>query len=114
MPTPSPKLPMELSAKFTMRDRTLIMVSNGAVFQTQLAVEAAEWIWVDVLGGGDRRDAREILEAKASVTDKGLTIRIRTFEIFRTMDASRRGVLVEKQSLLNAGQAPGMWKVVQL
>jgi len=105
---------MELSAKFKLRDRTLVMVSNGAVFQMQLAVEAAEWIWVDLLKGGDRREAREILEAKAAVTDKGLEIKIGTLPIFRTMDASRRGVLVEKQTLLNTGQAPGLWKVVQL
>jgi len=105
---------MELTADFTLDGRRLVMQSNGAVFQMQLAVEAAEWIWVDLLRGGDRREPRAIPEAKAFVTDKGVQIHIGTLPIFRTMSGTKRGILVDKQNLVNIGKAPAIWQVVQL
>lgn len=105
---------MQLTAEFTLSGRRLVMTSNGAVFQMELAVEAAEWIWVDLLGGGDRREPRAIPEAKAFVTDKGLQIQIASLPIFRTMSGMKRGILVDKQNLVNAGKAPAIWQVVQL
>jgi hypothetical protein len=112
--TASPKLPMDLTATFTIRDRKLVMFSNGAVFEMQLAVEAAEWVWVDVLGDGARKQPREIPDAKAWLTDRGLKIQIGTLAIFRTMDSRKRGILADRQKLVEAGQAPAMWNVVQL
>ena len=110
----SPKLPMELTAEFTLDGRRLVMNSNGAVYQMQLAVEAAEWIWQDILRGGDRRERRAIPEAKAFVTDTGIQIQIGTLLIFRTMNGTKRGILVDKQELLIAGKEPAIWQVVQL
>jgi hypothetical protein len=109
--------PMKLTAKVSLSGRRLVVQANDAVFGISIASEAAEWIWEEVLGGGDRKDARVIVESSVSLTDKGVAVFIgggpTKYPLFRTLDGRARGILADRQAAVNAG-TPMLWKPVQL
>lgn len=109
--------PMKIDARVSMEGRRLLVEAHSTIVAISLREESAEWIWVDVLGGGDRRETRVILDAAVSLTEKGLEVFVGTgpgkLPLFRTLTPRSRGVLTDRQAAATAG-ADNLWKPVEL
>jgi hypothetical protein len=84
----------------------------------KLDAAAVEWIWVDLLGGGDRRaEERQIAAATVKLTAKGLDIEIGTgpggYKLFRSLRGTSVGLLQDRQEAANRGEL-GSWAMVTL
>jgi cobalamin-dependent methionine synthase I len=110
-------LPIKLDGRVTLRGTKLLFTIHSAVFSLRLAEEAAEWIWQEVIGNGNRRDEHEVSPVALTLTDKGIQIAIgagdQKYPLFHTLQPHRRGLLLDRQTASNAGKA-GLWTVVEL
>jgi hypothetical protein len=113
----SQRLPLKLDGQVTLKGTKLLFNVHSAVFSLRLAEEAAEWIWQEVLGDGDRRQERLVSAVSMTLTDKGIQIAIgageQKYPLFHTLQPHRRGLLLDRQTAANAGTA-ALWTVVQL
>lgn len=71
---------------------TLAAGSGAAMFvqwvaYLDLPAEVAEWIWVDVLGGGDRRQGRVLPEAKAFLLNCAIEVHVGTYTVWRRLSS---------------------------
>jgi hypothetical protein len=109
--------PLALDAVVTLKGRKLLFQIHYAVFTITLGEPAAEWIWVDVLGGGDVRAERQIMEAAVTLTEKGVQIAIGAgptkYPLFHSLQPHARGILLDRQQAAKAGEK-GLWNVVAL
>ena len=110
-------LPMKLDGTVTLKGRKLLFSIQAAVFSITLAEAAIEWIWVEVLGDGDRRQERQIKDVALTLTDKGVQIAIgageQKYPLFHSIQPFGRGILLDRQTAANEGRA-GLWPVVTL
>ena len=110
-------LPMKVTGRVTLKGTKLLFSVQSVVFSLRLAEEAAEWIWQEVIGDGNRREEREVSPVAMTLTDKGIQIAIgggdQNYPLFHTLQPHRRGLLLDRQTAANEGRA-GLWTVVAL
>ena len=112
-----PALAMKLDGLVTLKGSKLLFNLHDAVFSLRLAEEAAEWIWQEVLGDGDRRVERTVSPVAMTLTDKGIVIAIgggeHKYPLFYSIQPFGRGILLDRQTQVNEGRA-GLFTVVAL
>ena len=81
--------PIDLDAQVSIVHAALTITAYCLTYQVQIPMEAAEWVWHEVLGGGDRRIGRAIPEAKVRLFSNAVEITIGTYVIRRGI--SNRG-----------------------
>ena len=110
--------PLKLDAQVAILGMNLILKVHGAEFTLPLANESVDWIWQDVLKGGDRRDVRIILEAAVTLKLNGVEIIIGAgpdkWPMFKWLPFSSCEILWERQTKANEGTAPEKWEPVRL
>jgi hypothetical protein len=118
MSSPAASSPLQLKGSVHIIQDTLTIRANGTSLQLRLAAEAAEWIWQELAGDGNRREAVEVKPVVMTLTSKGLTLIIGSgpekYPLFRTLKPFALGVLVDRQRAVNEGRAPGAWKEITL
>lgn len=83
------KYPVALSpATISIVHDALTVTAFAMTYQFRIRAEVAEWIWVDVLGGGDRRVGRTLPEAKAFLLATAIEVQVGTFIVRRTLSSS--------------------------
>ena len=112
------KLPIKLDGRVILKGSKLIFHVHYAVFSLRLADAAVEWIWQEVIGGeANRREEATVSPVAMTLTEKGIQIAIgggeEKYPLFHTLPSHRRGLLLDRQTLVNEGRA-GLFTVVAL
>lgn len=75
--------PVELDAHVSIVHNALTITAYALTHQVEVPVEAAEWIWHEVLSGGDRRLSRALPGAKVRLFSNAVEITVGTYVVRR-------------------------------